>query len=66
MLQLAEIIIRMTGSQSKIVHLPLPQDDPAQRKPVISLAKKELDWEPETALEAGLTKTIEYFKTVIN
>ena len=62
MLQLAEKVIELTGSKSKIVYLPLPQDDPTQRKPVIDLAKKELGWEPTIPLEEGLKKTIEYFK----
>ena len=61
MLQLAELVIELTGSSSKIVYMPLPQDDPTQRKPVIELAKKELDWEPTIKLEDGLVKTIEYF-----
>jgi UDP-glucuronate decarboxylase len=65
MLQLARLIIEMTGSSSEIVYMPLPQDDPTQRKPVIELAKRELDWEPEVRLEDGLVKTIEYFKSVI-
>lgn len=64
MLELAEAVIRLTGSKSKIVHMPLPSDDPTQRKPVIELAKKELDWEPSIHLEEGLKKTIEYFKSV--
>lgn len=65
MLELAEKVIELTGSSSKIVYMPLPSDDPAQRKPVIELAKKELDWEPHITLEEGLTKTIEYFKNRI-
>ena len=65
MLELAEKVIALTGSSSKIVHEPLPADDPTQRKPVIDLAKKELDWEPTIALDDGLKKTIEYFKTVV-
>ena len=65
MLQLAEKVIELTGSKSKIVYMPLPQDDPTQRKPVIDLAKKELDWEPTIPLEEGLKKTIEYFKRII-
>ena len=65
MLQLAEKVIELTGSKSKIVYMPLPQDDPTQRKPVIDLAKKELGWEPSIPLEEGLKKTIEYFKSVI-
>ena len=62
MLELAQKVIELTGSKSKIVHLPLPQDDPTQRKPIIDLAKKELDWAPTIPLEEGLKKTIEYFK----
>lgn len=62
MLELAKLVIRMTGSKSKLVFQPLPQDDPKQRKPVIELAKKELDWEPTIALEEGLEKTIAYFR----
>ncbi len=65
MLELAEEIIQLTDSKSKLVFRPLPQDDPMQRKPVIDLAKKELDWEPKIQLREGLTKTIEYFKGVI-
>jgi UDP-glucuronate decarboxylase len=65
MLELAEKVIALTGSNSKIIHKPLPQDDPTQRQPVIDLAKKELDWEPKIPLDEGLKKTIEYFKTVI-
>lgn len=65
MLELAEKVIELTGSGSGIVHKPLPQDDPAQRKPVIELAKKELDWEPVVRLDEGLKKTIEYFKKII-
>ena len=62
MLELAEQIIELTGSLSKISHLPLPQDDPKQRQPDISLAKAELDWEPKTELREGLTSTIAYFE----
>ena len=65
MLELAEKVINLTGSRSKIVHKPLPQDDPTQRKQVIVLAKKELDWAPRIALNEGLARTIEYFKTVV-
>lgn len=60
------MIIQITGSDSKIVYLPLPQDDPTQRKPMIELAKKELDWEPTVPLEEGLEKTIAYFKETLN
>lgn len=65
MIELAEKVIELTGSSSKIVFLPLPQDDPLQRQPDITLAKKELDWEPHIVLEEGLKKTIAYFKSVI-
>ncbi|MGJ1515031.1 MULTISPECIES: UDP-glucuronic acid decarboxylase family protein [Sphingobacterium] len=64
-LQLAEQVILQTGSQSKIKFLPLPQDDPQQRKPDIQLAKKSLDWSPTVQLEEGLSKTIAYFKTLL-
>lgn len=65
MLELAEKVILLTESKSKLKFLPLPQDDPMQRKPVIELAKKELDWEPKIALDEGLTKTIAYFKKTL-
>ncbi len=64
-LELAEKVIKLTDSNSKIIHKPLPSDDPLMRKPNISLAKKELDWEPKIQLETGLIKTIDYFKSVI-
>lgn len=60
-LELAEKVIAMTGSKSKLIFMPLPQDDPTQRKPDITLAKKELGWEPKVKLEEGLTRTIPYF-----
>lgn len=62
MLQFAQEIIRATNSKSKIVHKPLPQDDPKQRKPDITRAKKILKWEPRVKLAEGLVKTIEYFR----
>ena len=65
MLELAEKVIELTGSQSKIIFRELPQDDPMQRKPVIELAKKELGWEPTVVLDEGLKKTIEYFRTIV-
>lgn len=65
MLQLAQQIIEMTGSSSKIEFLPLPQDDPKQRQPNIELAKEMLDWKPTIELTEGLSKTIEYFKKVV-
>ena len=64
-LELAEILIRMTGSRAKIVFKPLPQDDPTQRKPDITLAQKKLGWQPRVPLKEGLAKTIEYFRGVI-
>ena len=63
MVELAQKVIDLTGSTSKLVYRPLPQDDPLQRQPLIDLAKKELDWEPAIKIEEGLQKTIEYFKT---
>jgi UDP-glucuronate decarboxylase len=64
-IELAEKIIQLTNSKSKIIFEPLPQDDPMQRRPDISLAKKELNWEPKIHLEEGLSKTINYFKSII-
>ncbi len=64
-LELAEKIIALTNSKSKIVFKPLPDDDPKKRKPDITLAKKELKWEPKVALEDGLKKTISYFEEVL-
>lgn len=63
--ELAELIIEMTGSKSKLAFLPLPQDDPKQRQPNINLAKATLNWEPKTPLRAGLVKTIAYFESVL-
>jgi UDP-glucuronate decarboxylase len=62
MLELAEQVIDLTGSSSKIIHMDLPQDDPKQRQPDISKAKELLDWEPKTQLREGLMKTITYFE----
>lgn len=62
MLELAELVLKLTGSRSKIVYMPLPADDPTQRQPNIDLATKELGWKPTIPLELGLQKTIEYFK----
>lgn len=62
MLELADKILGLTGSKSKIVYRPLPQDDPMQRKPVIDLAEKELGWKPVIMLEEGLKRTIAYFE----
>ena len=65
-LELAEKIIDITGSHSKIIHKPLPSDDPKQRKPDITLAKKELDWKPKIKLKDGLVKTIGYFERLLS
>jgi len=65
MLELAELVLKLTGGRSKLIFEPLPLDDPKQRQPDISKAKQYLDWEPRVQLEEGLKQTIEYFKTVI-
>ena len=65
MLDLAEEIIRQTNTTSKIVFMPLPKDDPTQRKPEISLARKKLGWKPTISLEEGLVPTIEYFNSIL-
>jgi UDP-glucuronate decarboxylase len=62
---LAQTIIRITGSKSKIIYLPLPEDDPKQRRPDITHARKVLNWEPTVTLEKGLERTIKYFKTIV-
>jgi len=63
---LAELIIELTGSRSKIVHRPLPQDDPRQRRPDISEAERLLGWRPRTPLRDGLLKTIPYFEELLS
>lgn len=65
MLELAEKVIEMTGTTSKIIHEPLPQDDPKQRRPDITLARDLLDWEPLVQLTGGLHQTIDYFKSTL-
>ncbi|KPQ13274.1 MAG: UDP-glucuronate decarboxylase [Algoriphagus marincola HL-49] len=65
MLELANLVVELTESKSKLVFMPLPQDDPMQRKPVIDLAKKELGWEPTVPLREGLVKTIDYFRQIV-
>ncbi len=65
MLELAEMVLRLTGSRSRISFKPLPSDDPKQRRPDISLAKQALDWEPKVSLEEGLVKTIAYFRHLL-
>ncbi len=64
-LDFAKLIIELTNSNSKIINLPLPKDDPTQRKPDITLAKKELNWEPKVDIKDGLLKTIKYFENKI-
>lgn len=66
MLELAEQVLAQVGGTSKIVFRPLPQDDPKQRQPDITLAKQELDWEPKVSLKDGLKETIAYFRTLLN
>jgi UDP-glucuronate decarboxylase len=65
MLELAELIIELTGSASRIVHRPLPEDDPTQRQPDIRLARERLGWAPQVSLREGLKPTIEYFRRVL-
>ena len=65
MLELAERILRLTGSSSKLVFKPLPGDDPRQRQPDISLARSELGWAPNVSLEDGLKETIAYFRKLL-
>ena len=64
-LDFAQLIIKLTNSNSKIIHKPLPKDDPTKRKPDISLAKEKLNWEPKVDIEEGLLKTIRYFEKKI-
>lgn len=66
MLELAEAVLRLVGGKSKLAYHPLPTDDPKQRQPDISLAKARLGWSPAVQLEDGLTKTIQYFRGVLN
>jgi UDP-glucuronate decarboxylase len=65
-LELAQMVIRLTGSGSKIIFQPLPMDDPRRRRPDISLAREKLGWEPRADVEEGLKKTIEYFRGIIS
>ena len=61
-MNLAKLVIEMTGSEAKIVYSPLPEDDPVRRQPDISRARDMLAWQPTTSLEVGLKKVIEYFR----
>jgi len=65
MLELAELTLKLVGGKSRIVHRPLPADDPRQRRPDISVARRVLGWEPKVALEEGLERTIAYFRTQV-
>lgn len=65
MLELAELVLRKVGGASRIVHRPLPSDDPRQRQPDISLARRHLGWEPTICLEDGIERTIQYFRGVL-
>ena len=62
MLEFAKLVLELSGSSSKIEHRKLPQDDPTQRRPDISIARRELGWEPTVQLREGLSRTIAYFK----
>ena len=65
-IELAEQVIKLTESKSKLINKPLPEDDPKQRKPDITIAREKLGWEPEIDLEEGLKRTIHYFKEILN
>ena len=65
MLELAALVIDLTGSKSRVVHRPLPQDDPRQRRPDISRARELLHWTPQVSVEEGLGKTITYFDNLL-
>jgi len=65
-LELAELVIKLTHSTSDIIHEPLPSDDPLQRKPDIGLATSALNWKPQVELEQGLDKTIYYFRKILD
>jgi UDP-glucuronate decarboxylase len=64
--ELAEMVLEITGSKSKIEFLPLPPDDPRQRKPDITIARAELGWEPKVPLKDGLRETVSYFKYLLS
>jgi UDP-glucuronate decarboxylase len=64
MIELAEVVLRETGSKSKLIHLPLPADDPRQRQPDISIAREKLGWEPKIDLRTGIRNTIDYFRSL--
>ena len=64
-IQLAEVVLELTGSRSRLVREPLPVDDPKQRQPDITLAREKLGWEPAVTLRAGLARTISYFERLL-
>lgn len=64
--QLAELVLRLTNSSSKLTFRPLPQDDPVRRRPDITMAKENLEWQPKVSLEEGLEKTVHYFKSLLD
>ena len=64
--QLAEKVIELTGSQSKVVYAPLPLDDPVHRRPDLGQARQRLGWEPSVSLDKGLQQTIEYFRSLLH
>ena len=64
-MELAEKVLKLTGSSARVTHLPLPADDPKQRQPDISLARAKLGWEPKVQLAEGLAQTIDYFRTIV-
>jgi UDP-glucuronate decarboxylase len=66
MIELAEAVLKLTGSKSKLVRLPLPADDPKQRQPDITRARNTLGWEPKVQLEDGLKETISYFRKLLD
>ena len=66
MLELAKLVLDMTGSRARVVHMPLPADDPKQRRPDIAKARELLGWEPTIQLREGLAATIAYFRNVID
>jgi len=66
MLELAELVLKKAGGKSRITHKPLPADDPKQRRPDITLAKKHLGWEPKVPLEEGIERTIHHFREELN
>jgi UDP-glucuronate decarboxylase len=65
MIELAEEVLALTGSSSQLTYLPLPQDDPRQRQPDITLARQTLGWEPKVPLREGLGKTVDYFRELL-